>query len=505
MSNLLVVPSAAGNRTVNVRDTAKQAASYLGTTGDIYCKGNTILRLINGELAPINAAALHTLLFDRMQVMEWVTENRRARLVPATEMKDGTLRAIKESHFVAAHIPQVTIVARQPYLVKHDGQLVMLTKGYNVAGGGILVTGGTVPDEVPTEEAVQAILDLLADFQFATPSDKSRAVAAILSAAMHLARIFERNPMLVFEADQSQTGKTLLFNVIVAIFGQRCGIVAQKKGGVGSLDESIMQRLVQGFPFILIDNVRGLINSPFLEMCLTPEGGSVEARILREVVLVDPRPVVFGASSNAMEMPKDLANRAKIIRLRKQRRDYQFKPRTDAEGREVGLRRYVECRQGYYQGCVNAILLDWWKNGEQRLPCTEHDFREAMGALDFIVQTYFKLPPLLDGHQIAMERTTKPGLSWLRQIALVAAEQWHVTDWKAAKIADRCIQEGIAIPGVGDGGENKSAAQAVGNVMSGAFENEDRIEIEGVEIRRSLEQDKDSRTHKTYTFTKVPT
>ena len=503
MSNLLIAPSSAGGRTVNVRDTAKQAACYLATTGDIFRKGCTLLRLIDGQLAPLSSSAVHTLIFDRMRVMRWTTVNGQPQLVPATDLKESILRAIRESHFIAQFIPEVTVVAPQPYLVLQGGQLAMLTKGYNKAGGGVLVTGGTIPPEVPIVEAVQSILDLLTDFQFATPSDKARAVAAVFSAAMHLARIYERNPLLVFEADQSQTGKTLLFNIIVAMFGQRCGVVAQKQGGVGSRDESIMQRLVQGFPFVLLDNARGAIDSPFLEACLTPEGGFIEARILRETVPVDPRPVIFGMTSNAAQMTKDLANRSLLTRLRKQSPDYQFKPRTDTDGHEVGIRRHVECQHAYYQGCVNAVVLDWWKNGAQRQPCTEHDFREAMGSLDYLVQHYFKLPPLLDGHQIAMERTTKPGLSWLRQIALLAAQQWHVVDWKAAKIADRCIQEGIAIPGVDNGAEPKTAAQAVGIAMAGAFGSEDIIVIDGVEIRRAIENDKDSRPNKIYTFTKV--
>jgi hypothetical protein len=503
VSNLLTAPSSAGGRTVNVRDTAKKAASYLATTGDIFRKGSTLLRLIDGQLAPLSPSAVHTLIFDRMRVMRLVTVNRQPQLVPATDLKDSVLRAIRESHFIAEFIPEVTVVAPQPYLVLHDGQLVMLTKGYNKAGGGVLVTGGTVPPKVPIDEAVQSIFDLLTDFQFATTSDKSRAVAAIFSAAMHLARIYERNPLLVFEADQSQTGKTLLFNIIVAMFGQRCGVVAQKQGGVGSRDESIMQRLVQGFPFVLLDNARGAIDSPFLEACLTPEGGFIEARILRETVPVDPRPVIFGMTSNAAQMTKDLANRSLLVRLRKQSPGYQFKPRADADGHEVGLRRHVESQHAYYQGCVNAVVLDWWKNGAQRQPCPEHDFRESMGALDNLVQHYFKLPPLLDGHQIAVERTANPGMSWVRQIALLAAQQWHVVDWKAAKIADRCMQEGIAIPGVNNETESKSAAQAVGIAMASAFGSKDTFEIEGVEVRRAIENDKDSRQHKIYTFTKV--
>jgi hypothetical protein len=501
MTDLLVIPSAAGNSSVNVAQTAEEACKYLGQTGTIYRREHKVVHLVGHKLEELNTSTLQTMLFTGMNVQKWAQRGRSAVLVPATDIKEPVLRATLDGHFARLHIPPVTVVAQRPYLVLADGQLVPLKAGYNAVRGGILVTGDGAIPEVPTDEATCAITALFQDFNFATPADKSRAIAAVFSAAMRIAGIYERHPLLAFEADLSQTGKTLLFAMIVAIFGQRCGSVAQKKGGTGSFDEAIMQKLVNGYLFILLDNIRGRIDSPFLEMCLTPEDGEVDARVLRASVPVDPRPVVFGLTSNAAELTKDLANRTLMVRIRKQPLGYQFHTWTDTNGVPVeGIRQHITAHQAYYQGCVSSILRDWWAQGAPRLSCTDHDFKTTVGALDHLVHHYFKLPPILDGHQVALERTTKPGLSWLRQIALQAAREWHVVDWMATKVAERCLQDGIAIPGLSGEAETKTAAQQVGQMMSSAFGTLDQIMVDNITISRSTEFDKEGRPYKVYTF-----
>lgn len=501
MTNLLVIPSAAGGHSVNVAETAEEACKYLGKTGTIYRREHRGVQLVGHKLEELNTSTLQTMLFTHMNVQKWAKRGRSAVLVPATEIKEPVLRAILDGHFARMHILSVTVVAKRPYLVLAEGQLVPLKAGYNAVRGGILVTGdGEIP-EVPIDEAAGAIAALYRDFNFATPSDKSRVIAAVFSAAMRVAGIYERHPLLAFEADLSQTGKTLLFAMIVAIFGQRCGAVAQKKGGTGSFDEAIMQKMVIGYPFILLDNIRGRVDSPFLEMCLTPEDGEVDARVLRASVPVDPRPVVFGLTSNAAELTKDLANRTLMVRIRKRPLAYKFHNWHDANGAPVeGIRQHITANQAYYQGCVSSILRDWWAQGAPRLSCTDHDFKTTVGALDHIVQHYFKLPPILDGHQVALERTTKPGLSWLRQIALQAAREWHVSEWMASKIAERCMQDGIAIPGVSGDTEVKTAAQQIGQMMSSAFGSLDQIVVDNIAVSRTTAHDKEGRPYKVYTF-----
>jgi hypothetical protein len=503
----LMVPSAALDHVVDVGETTVAALTHLAESGIVFRKGRGLVVLVdeppNGNrLIELTCEMLQTMLFAGMTVLTWKIRSKKAIVQRATEIKAPILKTIAGGIQVRELIKPITVIARRPYLVLVDGQLVQLQVGYNSARGGILVMGGSDPVDVPVEEAVESILALLQDFDFATPSDKSRAVAGFLCAVLRLAGIFERHPLLVFEADKSQTGKTKLWAMICAVLGQTYGPVIAKKGGVGSLDEQILERLVDGFVAILLDNMKGKLDSCVLEAFLTPEGGAISARIAGvRSIEVDPRPVLFGLTSNGVELTQDAANRAMMVRVRKRHMAYQFRDWTDGNGAVVGIREHIVSKQAYYAGCVNAIIRHWWANGALRNPCTQHDFRECMGALDFMVQKYFRLPPLLDGHQQALERTTKPGLTWLRQIAMTAANSWCVVDWTASRLAERCMSDGIAIPGAaGKEVDTEVAARLIGIAMSQVFDQGNRVEIEGIIVARTETTDGEGRLRRLYSF-----
>lgn len=499
MSEILIIPSAAGANVANMADCAEQAAKILGKTGSVFRKGGHVLRLVGDTLTTIKSPAAHSMIFNIMNVQKWSGRGQNVVLMPAHEIKDSVLNGILGSPFIESHIPPVAIVVQRPFMILSDSKLITLKTGYNSERGGILVTGSQSTPEVPVAEAVESLRALFGDFSFASPSDFSRAIAAVFVAAMRIAGIYERHPLLVFEADSSQAGKTLMWSMICAIFGQRFGTVAQKRGGVGSLDESLMEKLVGGNAFILLDNLRGPLDSAFLEACLTLENGSIDARVAGiRAIPVDPRLVTFGLTSNGVELTIDLSNRSLLIRIRKQPGLYAFRKWTDGAGQEVDIRHHIESRQAYYQGCVNAVLRDWWEAGAKRLPCTEHSFRETMGALDHISHHYFGLAPLLDGHRIELERTTKPALGWLRQIAHLAADGWGVVQWNASRLAEKCELEGITIPGKHS--DTDSAARQVGILMASAFGGAERITIDGIEVIRTTTTDEHARERKTYSF-----
>jgi hypothetical protein len=108
------------------------------------------------------------------------------------------------------------------------------------------------------------------------PADKSRAIAAILTPALKFGGLLEAHtPLFVVEADDSQAGKGFLLELVQMIYRETASIVTQRQGGVASLDESLAQAMLDGRPFIQLDNVRGHIGSPYFEAILTcPLGGT---------------------------------------------------------------------------------------------------------------------------------------------------------------------------------------------------------------------------------------
>lgn len=400
-------------------------------------------------------------------------------------------------------MPPVSQVLNSPALVESDGKLKLLEIGYNPENGGILVSKGEMPDDTPPlAEAIQSLKDLLADFDFQTPSDKSRAIAAFITPALRIGGFIGSHVAIdIAEADQSQSGKTYRQKIVAALYNEKPWIISQRKGGVGSLDESFSQALIQGRLFILFDNLRGKVDSQTVESFVTSDG-MFPARIPhRGEVQVDSTRYILQLTSNGIETTKDLANRASICRIRKQPDGYQFKDYPEGE-----LLEHVRAKQPYYLGCVFAVIKEWHRHGKPKVKSCQHDFREWAMTLDWIVQELFDAAPLLDGHRIAQERASNPALNWLRSVALaVKAENQMNEELTASTIVELCQNHGLDIPGLKNLTDDDQAKMRIGKVMSNIFRNTNPIQVEDFKVTRSSwseynESQRKDITVKTYQF-----
>jgi hypothetical protein len=155
--------------------------------------------------------------------------------------------------------------------------------------GGLLVENDIKIDEkMSLEEAVLILTDgistpgtkerlggLFANYIFVTPADYSRAIAQTISPMMKLGQLLPPNtdyPVDLAIADSSQSGKSHRLRFTCALYGETAYPLAQKTGGVGSLDESFASALVAGRLFIAVDNVRGFLDSKIMESYLRGTG-----------------------------------------------------------------------------------------------------------------------------------------------------------------------------------------------------------------------------------------
>ena len=360
-------------------------------------------------------------------------------------------------------------------------KLRILTAGWHPSGGGIFVTGGTEPPCVPLAEAVKALIALLDDFDFASPGDRSRALASFVAPALRFGSLLPGHlPLDVGEADSSQSGKTYRQKVVAAMYRETCNVVVQRSGGVGGLDESISQKLVDGRPFILLDNLRGKLDSPFLESILTAPG-TMPARVPhRGEVQVDPRGFIFQLTSNGVETTRDLANRASIIRIRKRPVGYVFHRYPEGD-----LYSHVVANQPYLLGCVFAVISEWWDAGQPRTSDSRHDFREWAQLLDWIVRNIFTSAPILDGQENARERVSDPRRTWLRGLVIALRDASRTGATSASQLAEFAAEHDILPPGVRPDADEATVARCVGKLMAAVFRESDDIEIDGFKIRRA--------------------
>lgn len=441
------------------------------------------MRLIDGDgsdlrLDVLKPVAFRSLLESFGKLHAWRSDNEGKPKLVQTRCAEDMAAALLACDR-ADLLPPVRGIVSNPIIAEVDGAAKVLARGYHPSGGGLLVTRGMTPATIPTDEAVAMLKSILEEFDFATPGDKSRALASCITPALRLGRwITGHIPADVAEADQSQSGKTYRQRLIFAIYGETPSLISRKDGGVGGMDESFSQALISGRPFVQFDNLRGKVDSQFIEAMLTADG-NVGARVPhRGEVLVDARHFMLFLTSNGVETTRDLANRSSIIRIRK-RTGYSFR-----EYQEGDLLNHVRVNQSRYLGAVFAVIRAWVAAGRPIAKEVRHDFRQWAGALGWIVENIFHEAPLMDGHVSAQERVSNPALTWLRLVVLAIAKDQRLGEGlRAAGIAELCADHEIGIPGK-HGDDDMARRKQVGIQLKSAFGDKLTLGIDGYRVER---------------------
>ena len=110
--------------------------------------------------------------------------------------------------------------------------------------------------------------DLLGDFQFVSISDRAHAVAALLTLVVRTL-IDGPTPLHMFEAPIEGTGKGLLASIIALICTGRAPAIMTEAREEDEWRKRITAQLTNSPPLILIDNVRGRLDSAALSAALT--------------------------------------------------------------------------------------------------------------------------------------------------------------------------------------------------------------------------------------------
>jgi len=490
--NLCEAPIILPGGGVSITDCANDLFQRIGRTRTLFQRGGAIVELAADKdgvssLSIVTPSAFRSRLESYGAVLAWRSGEGRQPVLKPSVCPEETAKALLDAKAALDHLPPIATLTRCPVMVAAGDGFEILSKGYHALNGGILVTAGIQPCEVELGEAVASLLDLLSEFEFATPGDRSRAIASMITPALKMGRwITGYVPVDVAEADQSQSGKTYRQRLVGAIYDERLVIVALRRGGVGSVDESFSQKLIEGRPFLQLDNFRGKLDSPFVEAFMTADS-EISARVPhRAEVRIDPSRFFVFLSSNGVETTRDFANRSSIARIRK-RVGHTYRRFPEGE-----LIDHVRARQPYYLGAVFAVIREWVKLEKPRTGEMRHDFREWAQVTDWIVQKFFNGVPLMDGHEGAQRRVSDVNLTFLRNLSLhVRRREWLGRCLAASSLAEICEEDEIEIPGLKSSAQQRPELR-IGTVMRKAFENEpvntagsSSISIEGFTITRT--------------------
>jgi len=472
---------------VSITTAAEQIFGLIARSQQLFYRGGRVHEIAAADsgdkkLEPITPAQFRSIIETYGKVFVWRSGATGDKVLKPTLCAEETSRALLESRPARDRLPNIVSMTACSVLANTPDGARVLGKGWHSLNGGLYITGGETPPTVPLDEAVQTLVEILSDFDFTTPGDRSRALASLIAPALRFGGwLVEPLPIDVGEADASQSGKTYRQKVIAAIYRESCNVVVQRAAGVGGIDESISQKLIDGRPFILLDNLRGKLDSPFLEAILTAPG-TMPARVPhRGEVQVDTRGMIFQMTSNGCETTRDLANRASIIRIRKRPAGFVFR-KYDAGD----LHTHVTANQPHFLGCAFAVVNEWVSRGKQRTTESRHDRREWAQTLDWIVQNVFQAAPLLDGFEAARERVSNPRRTWLRSlcIALRDAGKTGTFEHYASQLAEFALENGIMPPNTHEGADEATVARKVGVILGAELGKGDELEVDGFTIHR---------------------
>ncbi len=413
---------------MRIVDTAFELGQLLAVTRKFFVRVSSVVRLLHKteapELCPVQAVELCSAAERVARLVSYY----RGDLIPAVCSETKAKQILNAAEFKAP-LPKIRGVFACPVLVEHGDKLEFVS-GYN-AKAQLLASKGEIED-LSLDDARDRIEELLADFQFATDSDKSRAAAMLLAPALIMGGLLNgRAPLHVLEADQPQTGKSYAIKVLAALYGAHAATITQRTGGVGGLGEAFDAALVRGAPFISIDNARGEIDSQAIESFLTED--FYNARIpYHGYQRIDARGVFVTLTSNAAELTPDLAARSSIIRLVKQPPGHYY-----AAFESGDLLAHVRANRDYFLSAMFAIVRVWHEQGKQSNRGVDHDFRVWAGTLDWIVTGTLGMVPLLERHRAALAQTTTPSMGVIREITLAVqrSEMLH-TNLHVAELAE---------------------------------------------------------------------
>lgn len=287
-----------------------------------------------------------------------------------------------------ALLPPITHLFNAPVIVEGpDGKADELEEGYHHYNRGTFITKGKRPCKPPLSEATASLLKLLRGFRFENRADRARAVAMILTPALVWGGLLGdcHIPLFVVVANLSRAGKGLLLELLAAFYDETIVPLAQRRGGVGSLDEDFAAMLLKGRALISFDNLRDAVDSCYLESFLTARRTFSVRVPHRAQVEIDPRKYILCATSNGLKTTPDLENRIIRINILKRPENYDFKK---FKGQDV--RDHIEKNQSYYLGCIFSVITHWLESGKKRTTETRHTFREWARVLDWILLNSFK-------------------------------------------------------------------------------------------------------------------
>ncbi|HOE43148.1 MAG TPA: hypothetical protein PLB25_16185 [Rhodoferax sp.] len=296
-----------------------EAAHHLAMTGNFFqYEGATVAIHIDAASGESGIQALQPMdmAYAMDGVMVWQKEDKRSK---SWSKIDPPERICKMLTTITKHgqLPVLNGLTRQPFL-RPDGSLCT-NSGYDSATGlyGVFDANDFDVPEMPSrrqaEEALTLLQGLLNEFSFASESDQSAALAAMLTAAIRSS--FAAALMFHVRAPQIASGKTYLCEIITAFASPQPGSPIGFPNSNDECSKLLVAELLCSPAVIEFDNLTSDIK-PYKSLCTALTSGRMKGRILgvSDMAKVGTR-TLFLSSGNNVGPVADMARRCVTIHL----------------------------------------------------------------------------------------------------------------------------------------------------------------------------------------------
>ena len=284
--------------------------------GRLFGRGSSVCEIRDGSLRNLRTETLSTVLgahleFHKTKAVHPKDGDSFVARDPRSPTRDLLSRL---SSSLSTMLPEITGVVQHPAYVPG---WKLAKPGLNAGGIYSVLEQESHPDddaEVPAAEARKELDDLVVDFPFATDGDKANLIALMLTVLVRPA-IGGNIPLFAVSAGQARVGKTLLVQSLVAelLLGQRVRVTPWQRNQESN-DKRLTAALRSGDSLILLDNVRGIVDSPLLEAALTSASLSVRTLFTHDVETIE-NGSIFVMTNNNAKLSRDLVYRCIDIRL----------------------------------------------------------------------------------------------------------------------------------------------------------------------------------------------
>ena len=201
---------------LGIYEAAEKAFQLLARAQKIFLRGGAVFHLVNNpddgllKLEPLTEQTFRSRIERHGKILAWrAAPASRGYLLKADARCSLDNTAAMLASEAKNILPPIAALHNCPILIESaQGEITFLGRGYHRDHGGRLIVTGTEPQHIPIEEAVELLLDMISEYEFVTPADKSRALAAIIAPALKFGELLKTHfPSLFSRQTTRKLGK----------------------------------------------------------------------------------------------------------------------------------------------------------------------------------------------------------------------------------------------------------------------------------------------------------